>query len=179
MRLVPTGHLLFFASPKKSKQKKGDPDVQVWLRQTSITPHPFFSAYELVALRSPSDSARFFPKKECCVRLDVGERAVALNVCDGLTKKGSLKTGEWFSGCFLDGFCDGRDWAVFIIESYSEGSLKRVWSGDGSSPTASNRAWLICQDAKCRRAADAPLGWFSGCLWSRAGHSRLTIIDAA
>jgi len=123
--------------------------------------------------------ARFFPKKECCVRLDVGERAVALNVCDGLTKKGSLKTGEWFSGCFLDGFCDGRDWAVFIIESYSEGSLKRVWSGDGSSPTASNRAWLICQDAKCRRAADAPLGWFSGCLWSRAGHSRLTIIDAA
>ena len=29
MRLVPTGHFLFFASPKKSKQKKGDPDVQV------------------------------------------------------------------------------------------------------------------------------------------------------
>ena len=29
MRLMPTGHLLFFASPKKSKQKKGDPDVQV------------------------------------------------------------------------------------------------------------------------------------------------------
>ena len=106
-------------------------------------------------------------------------RAVAPNVRDGLTNKGSLKTGEWFSGCFLDGFCDGRDWAAFIIESYSEGSLKRVWSGDGSSPTASNRAWLICQDAKCRRAADAPLGWFSGCLWSRAGHSRLTIIDAA
>ena len=24
MRLVPMGHLLFFASPKKSKQKKGD-----------------------------------------------------------------------------------------------------------------------------------------------------------
>ena len=29
MRLMPTGHLLFFASPKKSKKKKGDPDVQV------------------------------------------------------------------------------------------------------------------------------------------------------
>ena len=29
MRLMPTGHLLFFASPKTSKQKKGDPDVQV------------------------------------------------------------------------------------------------------------------------------------------------------
>ena len=48
MHLVPTGHLLFFASPKKSKQKKGDPDVQVWLRQTSLTPHPFFGACELV-----------------------------------------------------------------------------------------------------------------------------------
>jgi len=73
MRLVPTGHLLFFASPKKSKQKKGDPDVQVWLRQTSLTTHPFFGACELVALRAPSDNARLFPKKECCVRLDVGE----------------------------------------------------------------------------------------------------------
>ena len=29
MRFVPAGHLLFFASPKKSEQKKGDPDVQV------------------------------------------------------------------------------------------------------------------------------------------------------
>ena len=29
MRFMPAGHLLFFASPKKSKQKKGDPDVQV------------------------------------------------------------------------------------------------------------------------------------------------------
>ena len=29
MRFMPAGHLLFFASSKKSKQKKGDPDVQV------------------------------------------------------------------------------------------------------------------------------------------------------
>ena len=73
MRLVPTGHLLFFASPKKSKQKKGDPDVQVWLCQTSLTAHPFFGTCELVALRVPSDNARLFPKKECSVWLDVGE----------------------------------------------------------------------------------------------------------
>jgi len=33
-----------------SKQKKGDPDVQVWLRQTSLSPHPFFGACELAAL---------------------------------------------------------------------------------------------------------------------------------
>ena len=36
----------------------------------------------------------------------------------------------------------GREW----IFANWEGSLKRVWSCDGSSPTASNRAWLICQD---------------------------------
>ena len=42
MRLMPTGHLLFFASLKKSKQKKGDTDVQVWLRQTSLTSASFF-----------------------------------------------------------------------------------------------------------------------------------------
>ncbi len=28
MRFVPAGHFLFFASPKKRKQKKDDPDVQ-------------------------------------------------------------------------------------------------------------------------------------------------------
>ena len=56
-----------------SKQKKGDPDVQVWLRQTSRRLHPFFGACELAALCASSDNARLFAKKECCVRLDVGE----------------------------------------------------------------------------------------------------------
>ena len=63
MRLVPTGHFLFFASPKKSKQKKGDPDVQVWLRQTPLSPHPFFGACELAALCASSDKRTLFPEK--------------------------------------------------------------------------------------------------------------------
>jgi len=63
MRLVPTGHLLFFASSKKSKQKKGDPDVQVWLRQTPLSPHPFFGACELAVLRTSSDKRTLFPEK--------------------------------------------------------------------------------------------------------------------
>ena len=63
MRFMPAGHLLFFASPKKSKQKKGDPDVQVWLRQTSLSPHPFFGACELAALRASSDKRTLFPEK--------------------------------------------------------------------------------------------------------------------
>ena len=63
MRLVPTGHFLFFASPKKRKQKKGDPDVQVWLRQTSLTPHPFFGACELATLRVSSDKRTLVPEK--------------------------------------------------------------------------------------------------------------------
>ncbi|MDO4658180.1 MAG: hypothetical protein Q4A85_10220, partial [Kingella sp. (in: b-proteobacteria)] len=45
-----------------SKQKKGDPDVQVWLRQTSLTEHPFFGACELAALRAPSDKRTLFPE---------------------------------------------------------------------------------------------------------------------
>jgi len=72
MRFMPAGHLLFFASPKKRKQKKGDPDVQVWLRQTSRRLHPFFGACELVALCASLDKRTLFPKKECSVRLDVG-----------------------------------------------------------------------------------------------------------
>ena len=63
MRLMPTGHLLFFASPKKSKQKKGDPDVQVWLRQTSRRLHPFFGACELAVLRTSSDKRTLVSEK--------------------------------------------------------------------------------------------------------------------
>ena len=63
MRFMPAGHLLFFASPKKRKQKKGDPDVQVWLRQTSLTPHPFFGACELAVLRTSSDKRTLVSEK--------------------------------------------------------------------------------------------------------------------
>jgi len=46
-----------------SKQKKGDPDVQVWLRQTSRRLHPFFGACELATLRAPLDKRTLFPEK--------------------------------------------------------------------------------------------------------------------
>ena len=46
-----------------SKQKKGDPDVQVWLRQTSLSPYPFFGACELAALRASSDKRTLVPEK--------------------------------------------------------------------------------------------------------------------
>ena len=42
----------------------GDPDVQVWLRQTSLTAHPFFGACELAALRASSDKRTLFPEKK-------------------------------------------------------------------------------------------------------------------
>ena len=73
MRLVPTRHLLFFASPKKSKQKKGTPTCRFGCAKLLLLRILIFGACELVALRAPSDNARLFPKKECCVRLDVGE----------------------------------------------------------------------------------------------------------
>ena len=88
MRFMPAGHLLFFASPKKSKQKKGDPDVQVWLRQTSLTPHPFFGACELVALRAPSNKRTLCPEKRMLRSAGRRGGAAASNICDGL---GSLK----------------------------------------------------------------------------------------
>ena len=64
MRLVPTGHLLFFASLKKSKQKKGEPDVQVWLRQTSRRLHSFFRRVRTSrALRVVGQTHACFRKK--------------------------------------------------------------------------------------------------------------------
>ena len=44
-------------------QKKGDPDVQVWLRQTSRRLHPFFGACELAALCASSDKRTLVPEK--------------------------------------------------------------------------------------------------------------------
>ncbi|WP_369587700.1 hypothetical protein [Kingella oralis] len=71
-----------------SKQKKGDPDVQVWLRQTSLTPHPFFGACELATLRVLSDKRTLFPEKRMLRSAERRGEAVVLNVADGL---GSLK----------------------------------------------------------------------------------------
>ena len=113
MRLMPTGHFLFFASPKKRKQKKSDPDVQVWLRQTSLTAHPFFGACELAALCASSDKRAFFPEKR--ILRSAGRRGgtVASNICDGLgslkfnlsrfSKKphGRTPSGFVFSGCLI------------------------------------------------------------------------------
>ena len=74
-----------------SKQKKGDPDVQVWLRQTSLTAHPFFGACELAALRASSNKRTLFPEKRMLRSAGRRGHALAPNVGDGLTKKGSLK----------------------------------------------------------------------------------------
>ena len=86
MRLVPTGHLLFFASPKKSKQKKGDPDVQV---RCANFPHcaSFFRRVRTSRALRAVGQRTLVSEKKCSVRLDVGEWAVVSNVCDGLTKK--------------------------------------------------------------------------------------------
>ncbi|WP_455046897.1 hypothetical protein [Kingella oralis] len=114
MRLVPTGHLLFFASPKKSKQKKGDPDVQVWLRQTSLTPHPYFRRVR-TSRTSCAVGQRTLVSEKRMLR-SAGRRgdAVAPNGCSKLTKWGSLKStlsnkkpfgrtpnGFVFSGCLM------------------------------------------------------------------------------
>ena len=88
MRLVPTGHFLFFASPKKRKQKKGDPDVQVWLRQTPLTAHPFFGACELAALCASSDKRTLFPEKRMLRSAGRRGGAAVLTIYEAL---GSLK----------------------------------------------------------------------------------------
>ncbi|WP_369586800.1 hypothetical protein [Kingella oralis] len=71
-----------------SKQKKGDPDVQVWLRQTSRRLHPFFGACELAALRASSDKHTLFPEKRMLRSAGRRGGAAALNSCEAL---GSLK----------------------------------------------------------------------------------------
>ena len=84
-----------------SKQKKGDPDVQVWLRQTSLTPHPFFGACELVALRAPSDKRTLVSEKRMLRSAGRRGGAAALNSCEALgSLKGNLssKPVGWATG---------------------------------------------------------------------------------
>jgi len=112
MRLVPTGHLLFFGEAKKSKQKKGDPDVQVWLRQTSRRLRSFFGACELAALRASSDKRTLVSEKRMLRSAERRGEAVASNVADRLgslkptlsNKKpfGRIPNGFVFSGCLID-----------------------------------------------------------------------------
>ena len=70
-------------------QKKGDPNVQVWLRQTSLTAHPFFGACELAALRASSDKHTLFPEKRMLRSAGRRGRAAVVNCCEAL---GSLRS---------------------------------------------------------------------------------------
>ncbi len=63
MRLMPTGHLLFFASPKKSKQKKGDPDVQVRFANFPHSTSFFRRVRTSRAARAVGQAHAFFRKK--------------------------------------------------------------------------------------------------------------------
>ena len=87
--------------------------MQVWLRQTSLTAHPFFGACELAALCASSDKRMLVPEKR--ILRSAGRRggAVASNICDGLgslkfnlsrfSKKphGRTPSGFVFSGCLI------------------------------------------------------------------------------
>ena len=64
MRLVPTGHLLFFASPKKRKQKKGDPDVQVCFADSPLSASFFRRVRTSRALRVVEQAHTFSRKKD-------------------------------------------------------------------------------------------------------------------
>ena len=64
MRLMPTGPLLFFASPKKSKQKKGDPDVQVCFADFPHSASFFRRVRTSRALRVVGQAHAFSRKKD-------------------------------------------------------------------------------------------------------------------
>ena len=64
MRFMPAGHLLFFASPKKSKQKKGDPDVQVRCANFPHSASFFWRVRTSRTSRVVEQAHAFFRKKD-------------------------------------------------------------------------------------------------------------------
>ena len=82
MRLVPTGHLLFFASPKKSEQKKGDCGCR-FTSQTSLVSHDF-SGGQKTRRFAAQTVLSFFSEKSRSTRLRQQERCFVVNVLDGI-----------------------------------------------------------------------------------------------
>ncbi|WP_325320882.1 hypothetical protein, partial [Kingella oralis] len=79
MRFMPAGHLLFFASPKKSKQKKGDCGYR-FASQTSLAPHDFSGGQKTRSFAAQTVLS-LFPEKSCSTRLRQQGRCFVVGVC--------------------------------------------------------------------------------------------------
>ena len=83
MRLVPTGHFLFFASPKKRKQKKGDCGCRFGCAKLPSL-HTIFRADKKLAALLFKQFCPYFPEKSRSTRLRQQERCFVVNVLDGI-----------------------------------------------------------------------------------------------
>ena len=88
LRLIAARATYFLCFVKESKQRKTTPTYRFAAR-TTLTPHPFFGACELAALRASSDKRTLFSEKRMLRSAERRGGATALNICDGL---GRLKT---------------------------------------------------------------------------------------
>ncbi|WP_325320335.1 hypothetical protein [Kingella oralis] len=84
MRLVPTGHLLFFASPKKSKQKKGDCGYR-FASQTSLVSHDF-SGGQKTRRFAAQTVLSFFPEKSRSTRLRQQQGCIVVKIGGGINR---------------------------------------------------------------------------------------------
>ena len=82
MRLVPTGHLLFFASPKKSEQKKGDCGCR-FTSQTSLVSHDF-SGGQKTRRFAAQTVLSFFPEKSRSTRLRQQQGCIVVKIGGGI-----------------------------------------------------------------------------------------------
>ena len=84
MRLVPTGHLLFFASPKKSEQKKGDCGCR-FASQTSLVSHDF-SGGQKTRRFAAQTVLSFFPEKSRSTRLRQQQGCIVVKIGGGINR---------------------------------------------------------------------------------------------
>ncbi|WP_325313075.1 hypothetical protein [Kingella oralis] len=82
MRLVPTGHFLFFASPKKSEQKKGDCGCR-FASQTSLVSHDF-SGGQKTRRFAAQTVLSFFPEKLRSTRLRQQQGCIVVKIGGGI-----------------------------------------------------------------------------------------------
>ena len=87
LRLIAAQATYFLCFAKESKQRKATPTCRS-ASQTSLTPHPFFGACELAALRASSDKRTLVSEKRMLRSAGRRGGAAVLTIYEAL---GSLK----------------------------------------------------------------------------------------
>ena len=131
----------FLCFAKESKQRKATPTCRS-ASQTSLTPHPFFGACELAALRAPSDKRTLVSEKKMlrsAGRRGVGSSVKRLLWINQNRQPENWKWGFYFQAVFrltnnaghkaVDGIAQDDEFAVEEMPAFGDNDEWEILRG--------------------------------------------------